>query len=267
MLWMPVNFAARALRLRWTIWLMAKRELVSRYVGTLGGPVWVIVQPLVTVAVYWLVFAVGFRAHTPSGVPFVYYFLSGYLPWLFFSEALNSGANSIVSKSYIVKKTIFPSDVLPLVCILSASILHLVLGLIFIAFLLAGGFGLSIFLPEILYFYACLLCLLLGLTLMLSSLYVFNRDVGQVLSVALNLWFWITPIAWSSDILPTKVQSILAWNPLFYIVEGYRSALVYHLPFWNDIDGAVRFWAVALPSLLVGGLVFQRLKPDFADAL
>jgi ABC-type polysaccharide/polyol phosphate export permease len=261
------NFLSRLYQMRTTLWVMARRDLASRYVGTLGGPIWVVAQPLATVAVFWFVFAVGFKAHGQHGAPFVLYFLAGYLPWLFFNEALSTGANSIVANGYLVKKTIFPSEILPLVQIVSSSVTHAVLIAILLILLATTGTGLSPLLPQIAYFYFCSLCFTLGVVWLLASLVVFNRDVAQVLTVVLNLWFWMTPIVWSSDILPGWAKSFVVWNPLFYVVKGYRDTLLYHAAFWQDGLGALRFWILVLPCLILGAEVFRRLKPDFADAL
>ena len=264
---LAVDFAIRLYRLRGMIYLLAKRDLVSRYVGTLGGPIWAVAQPLATVFVFWFVFAVGFKARGPSNTPFVLYFLAGYLPWLLFTEALNASASSVIANSHLVKKTVFPTEILPLVQVASSTVTHLILLVILMALLAAMGGHLSWTAPQILYYYLCLVSFELGLAWLLASLHVFSRDVGQILVVALNLWFWVTPIVWSPGVLPESVRPLLTLNPMFYVVEGYRNSLLYQIPIWRDPAATLRFWAIVLPCLLSGALVFRRLKPEFADVL
>ncbi|MEQ1844956.1 MAG: ABC transporter permease [Nitrospira sp.] len=246
---------------------MVRRELAVRYVGTIGGPLWVILQPLATVLVFWFVFSIGFKAQGPSKTSFILYFLSGYLPWLLFSEALSASIQSIVSNSHLVKKTIFPTEILPVVHFVGASFTHLVLLLCTTAAILAHGGNLYVTYVQIVYYYGALACLVLGLAWTLAALQVFHRDVGQVMGVVLNLWFWATPIVWTKEIMPQQYHWVINYNPIHYIVEGYRESLLYGLPIWHDIDATFSFWVMTIPVFLIGLQVFGRLKSEFADVL
>lgn len=252
---------------RSTINLMVRRELATRYVGTIGGPLWAILQPLVTVFVFWFVFSVGFKAQGPSQTPFILYFLPGYLPWLLSIETLNASVNSIVGNSHLVKKTIFPTEVLPVVHLAASSFTHLVLLVTTSVVILAHGVSLQWTFFQIAYYYCALVCLLLGFSWTLAALQVFHRDVGQVVGVILNLWFWITPIVWNKENIPQQYDWVINYNPVSYIVEGYRRSLIYELPIWHDVDAALRFWGMAIPLVWLGAHVFKRLKVDFADVL
>ncbi len=246
---------------------MVRRELAVRYVGTMGGPLWVILQPIATVIVFWFVFSIGFKAQGASKTSFILYFLSGYLPWLLFSEALNASIQSIVGNSHLVKKTIFPTEILPLIHLAASSCTHLILLVCTMVAILAHGMSLHVTFFQIIYYYSALACLALGLAWMLAALQVFHRDVGQVMAVVLNLWFWATPIVWNREIMPQQYDWIINYNPVYYIVEGYRQSLLYGIPMWNDPDSALRFWVMAIPIFLLGVHVFGRLKAEFADVL
>ena len=100
-----------------------------------------------------------------------------------------------------------------------------------------------------------------------SAVNVFNRDVGLGLPVVLNLWFWLTPIVWMPEMIPEEYRWVLELNPLSYVVRGYRESLITGIPFWYDLGAAVRCWAVIIPTLLLGGYIFRRLKPEFAEVL
>jgi len=97
-------------RSRQMIWVMAVRDMQARYVGSVGGFLWVVAQPLAMVAVYYFVFAVGFRAQGPTGTSYVVWFVGGLVPWMFFAETLGPITNSVVGNAHLVKKTLFPSE-------------------------------------------------------------------------------------------------------------------------------------------------------------
>ncbi|GLK87740.1 ABC transporter permease [Pseudomonas turukhanskensis] len=246
---------------------LAMRDLQARYVGTLGGLLWALAHPLAVVVVFYLVFAVGFRSQGPADTPFILWFVAGLVPWFFFSDALQAITFSVTRNSHLVKKTIFPTEILPLV--------HLVSGLIPHVFFLAVLTALMLFfhvplLAErllFLYFLLCMGVLLLGLGWLLAALQVFYRDIGQALTIVLNLWFWSTPIVWSAEIMPPSIASWLVYNPMFYIVNGYRDTLIAQTVTWPPLDQTLVFWAGNLLLLGLGCLIFHRLKPEFADAL
>lgn len=254
------------LQLRGMIWAMARRELAARYVGTVGGMVWAIVQPLATVVVFWFVFSVGFKAQGPNGSSFILYFLCGYIPWLFFSEVLQTSATAITGNAHLVKKTLFPTQILPLIQMASAGVAHAVLLAILAAAVLIRGKA-PFAMPQVVYYFGALCCLSLGLAWLLAAIQVFYRDVTQILGIVLNLWFWLTPIVWNEEIMPAEFHWAIDWNPMAHIVHGYRHSFLDAVPVWHDPAGALRFWLLALPVLLFGALVFRRLKPDFADVL
>ncbi len=246
---------------------LALRDLQSRYVGTLGGMLWAFAHPLAVVLVFYLVFAIGFRSQGPVNTPFILWFVGGLVPWFFFSEALQAITHSVTRNSHLVKKTVFPTEVLPLV--------HLVAGLIPHGVFLAVLAGLMLFfhvpfLPErllFLYYLLCMGALLLGLGWLLAALQVFYRDIGQALTIVLNLWFWSTPIVWSADIMPPSIAAWLVYNPMNYIVSGYRNTLIFQTVTWPPLEQSLVFWLATLLLLALGSLIFYRLKPEFADVL
>ena len=107
----------------------------------------------------------------------------------------------------------------------------------------------------------------LGLGWVFAALNVYFRDIGQVLAVILNLWFWLTPIVWLPEMIPEKFRIFMILNPMYYIVEGYKNSFIYHVPFWQDLYMGLYFWGVSLLILCVGGMIFRRLKMEFAEVL
>ena len=246
---------------------MAQREVKTRYVGTIGGALWAILQPLALVTTFWLVFSVGFRAQGPNDTPFLLYFLCALIPWLTFNEVLNSSTNAVTGNAHLVKKIVFPSEVLPLVYLEAATMTHAVMVVVLMIVTSLSGFGPFLYALQLLYYFIAMSTLLLGLSWLLSSLNVFYRDVAQIVSVVLNLWFWLTPIVWTTDMMPERYRWIASLNPVYYIIEGYRSSLLYAEPFWADARTGIYYWLVALALFSVGSYTFRRLKPEFADML
>jgi len=244
---------------------LAWRDLQSRYAGTLAGVLWTFAHPVAVITVFYFVFAIGFRSQGAGSTPFILWFVSGFVPWLFFNEALTSITDSVVRNAHFIKKTVFPSEVLAVVHLTASLVPHGVFTVLLVAML---AYYHVVFHPAmflVIYFVLCMCVLVIGLGWLLSAMQVFYRDISHGLGIGLNLLFWVTPIVWSPDNLPEQYRSILRYNPLGYIIQGYRDVMVSHqLP---DVGQTVFFWSVALFFFLTGAYVFGRLKPEFADAI
>lgn len=179
------GFASRLYRYRGIIWAMAKRDLAARYAGTVGGVFWAFVHPALMVVIYWFVFSVGFKAQRAGDMPFVLYFVSGLVPWLLFSEVLMASMSAVTANASLIKKTVFPSEVLPLVHFVSSSFAHVVFLAIVCALCWYYGYGPKLTLVQVLYYYAALGCLLLGLSWLVGSIQVFHRDLAQAVNALL----------------------------------------------------------------------------------
>ena len=246
---------------------LSQHNFRVRYLGTLGGIFWGILLPIANVFTYWAVFSLGFKATGPNGIPFDVYFITGYLPWSFFSECLIATTNSITNNQHLVKKMIFPTETLPVVEIISATYSHFILFLLTLALLFFHGISLNYYFFQIIYAYSCLVIITLGLGWILAALNVFYRDISQIIPVLLNFWFWATPIAWSLELVPPNLRWLMDLNPAYHIVEGYRDSLIYNSSILYNIPSLIIFWAISISILYLGRYVFKSLKPDFADVI
>ena len=262
-----VSFVSKLFRYKEVIWAMAVRDVAGRYAGTVGGIIWAIVHPLATVIIYWFVFSVGFKARGPAGMPFVLYFVSGLVPWVFFSEVFGANIQAVTANTQLVKKMVFPVEILPIVNFISGSFVHLIMLIILVFLACIYGHVPSLAAIQVVYYYASLGCFLLGVSWLFASLQVFYRDISQVMNVVIGLWFWLTPIVWSPEIIPPQYMRVLEYNPIYYIIEGYRAALITGRPLMMDWSRNLQFWSVTGPILLLGACVFRKLKGDFADVL
>lgn len=246
---------------------LAINDFKTRYAGSYLGIVWAFVQPVVTILVYWFVFQVGFRSGTLKEVPFVLWLAAGLVPWFFFNEALNSATSSLIDYGYLVKKVVFNIRIIPLVKILSALFVHGFFVIFILLLYILNNIFPSLYWLQIFYYSGYMILLCLGITYVTSALMIFFRDLSQIINVLLQIGIWLTPIMWDIAVIPTRYQWILKLNPMYYIVEGYRNALIYHRWFWNDPIQTVYVWILAIVMLLFGSYVFNKLKEYFADAL
>ena len=249
------------------IFSMAKREVATQYVGSLLGFIWTFIHPMVLIFVFWVVFSVGFKVKPTNNVPFVVWLTAGMASWFVFSDIVNGSASTVVSNAHLIKKTIFPSQILPVVKIASCFVTHSVFLVVLIGLIIFQKMPFSLYFLQFIYYLLCVSALALGLGWAVSALNVFLRDIGQIVGVILQVGFWATPIFWDINMMPAKIQILFKLNPMFYIVQGYRESFIYFQPFWTHPRQTIYFWGVTVIIIALGALIFQRLKPQFADVL
>lgn len=254
-------------RNRHILWELAKNDLRGRFASSMLGGVWAFVQPLITLLIMWFVFQVGFKNPPIENVPFIIWLSPAYLSWNFFSEALLSGTSSLMEYSYLVKKVNFRVSLIPIVKIISAAIIHCgFIGIIFILMVI-NHVSWSIYNLQVIYYFFCIILLLLGLCWLFSALAPFLKDVVNIVNVITQMGFWATPIFWDPANMDEWVQIILKVNPMFYICRGYRDCFIDHVWFWERGSMAITFWGFTCVSLVLGAFLFKKLRPQFADVL
>jgi ABC-type polysaccharide/polyol phosphate export permease len=255
------------IRLRNLIIELAITDFKKKYLGSFLGVFWAFVQPAATILIFWFVFQVGFKSAPVDNFPFILWLVTGMTPWFFFSEALSNATGSIVENAFLVKKVVFKVGLLPLVKIVSAIMIHVFFIAVTFLLFFAYGYAADWHYLQVFYYLIATILLVLGLSLITSSLLVFVKDIGQIVGIILQFGFWLTPIFWSIKILPQKYHALLMLNPLYYIVEGYRNTFIYHRWFWEFPYLTLYFWGFTILALLLGGILFHRLRPHFADVL
>jgi ABC-type polysaccharide/polyol phosphate export permease len=246
---------------------LARNDFRAKYTGSLFGALWSFVQPLLTIVLYLLFFQVGFRTMPPSHVPFVLWLVVGIAPWFFFTEALTTATGALLEYSYLVKKVRFEVSIVPTIKLLSASFTHSVVWVIVMVIVAASGFPPRLAWLQVPYYFVALFLLASVLARLTSALTPFVRDTTQIVGVALQFTFWLTPVMWTLEQAPEGIARVLAWNPLYYVVGGLREALLEGGWFWAHPVQTLYFWGVVLGLALVGELLFRRLRPHLADVL
>ncbi|MCP3931225.1 MAG: ABC transporter permease, partial [Bacteroidetes bacterium] len=254
-----ISFLQLILEKRSLIFSMVKREISTQYVGSMLGFIWTFIHPLVMITVFWFVFSVGFKSKPMGDVPFVVWLTAGMAPWFLFADVVLGSVGSIVANSHLIKKTLFPSQILPVIKLLSGTVTHLIFLSVLFGLILFQGMAVSLFYLQVLYYYFCMVFLILGISWAVSALNVFIRDIGQVVGVVIQVGFWGTPIFWDINMMPSKIQFFLKLNPMYYIVQGYRDTFISFKPFWHYPELTLYFWLSSTCILLGGAAVFRKL--------
>ncbi|MBQ9929094.1 MAG: ABC transporter permease [Lachnospiraceae bacterium] len=255
------------------IWKLAKNDFKKRYAGSYLGFIWALIQPVVTVLMYWIVFDVIFNTRSEmvaSGVevPYVLFLTSGLVPWFYFSEMITNGTNALLEYSYLVKKVVFNISILPIIKLVAATFIHIFFVVILLIVAAVYGYYPTINMIQVVYYSFCLFMLVLAATYCTCAVVVFFRDLAQIINIALQVGMWATPILWNINMFnDDKVVTLLKLNPLVYIVNGYRDAIYGHNWFYEHFYSSTYFWLFTVTLFCVGTLIFKRLKVHFADVL
>lgn len=262
------NFVCHLIENRTLLFSLAHHDFREQYMGSYLGILWAVIRPTLFVLIMWAVFEHGFKAPPViSDVPFALWLLCGFIPWTFFVEAVSKSTNAVISNSFLVKKVAFRVSILPLIKIISSLFIHIFLVILIMIIFIAYGYYPTLYWLQLPYFIFLSVILILGLGWLTSSLRVFIKDVGEVVAIVLQFGFWMTPIFWSLHSLPEKYQSILKLNPMVYIVEGFRDSLINQIWFWEKPYDTGIFLLSSSTLLIVGAVVFKRLRPHFGDVL
>ncbi len=252
------------------IWKLAKSDFKKRYAGSYMGAFWALVQPVITVAMYYVVFDLVMKSDQgrgPADVPYVLFLTAGLVPWFYFSEALTSSMTALLEYNYLVKKVVFKISILPIIKIIAATFIHLFF--VLVALVIAGVYGYfpTLYTLQIFYYSACMFILVLAISYTTCSVVIFFRDLQSIVNIFLQVGMWATPILWNINGVGMRTQMFLKINPLVYIVEGYRNAIYGKEWFWEDFYSTVYFWVITVVLFILGAVIFKKLKVHFADIM
>ena len=255
----------RIFRYRGLIQSLVARELKARYRGSVLGFFWSFVNPLLLLLIYTFVFTYVLENRAPDLQPYALFMFCGILPWTWFSSSLTEAASSLIAGGNLIKKVLFPAEILPLVTVL-ANMVHFFLGLpILVAFLV--GYRHPPDWLDLVWFPIIVFVQLLftaGLALILSALAVHFRDIRDILANILTFWFFATPIIYPMEMAPSLGRQLLNLNPFTHLAISYQEVLFYQGGFghWK--------WLLALGVasallFLAGFFLFDRLRDSFAE--
>jgi ABC-2 type transport system permease protein len=255
---------------RWLIKYFVQRETASSYRGSHLGLIWAFLSPLMMVVMFTLVFSeiIGLKFREVAGdssLNFGLYLYCGLLPFLAYQNALTKGVNVINRNSGLVKKVVFPLEILPLISVISSLVQN--------TFGLGALLVVLVVLDHRLEWTVCLLPLViipqllftLGLSYLMSVAGTFVPDTRETLRAVVRATFWISPILWPAGKVPADYRFLVDYNPLAYLIEAYRNLILDgKLP---GVTSTAYFSLFALALFLLGFVVFNRVKHQFADQL
>ena len=241
-----------------------KKDIGGKYKHSFLGVLWSFINPLLQILVYALIFPLVMK-NGGSYKDYTVFMVCGLIPWAYFTTVINRASFIMIENGNILKKVYFPRSILPLSLLTSETINFLVSCIIILAFIVIKGFGISKF---ILFFPLVLLIqyvLLLGIALIFSAVTVYMRDIQHFIGVVLQLLFYATPIVYSIDTIPENFRWILKWNPMTYIIEGYRA--IFYNQTMPDLKSLGVLGIISIIILIVGYLLFNKLQKRFAEEL
>ena len=243
---------------------LTKREVMGRYSQSFFGIGWAIAQPIAAMAVFTVVFSR--LGKLPSdGAPYPLFAYTGLMLWFFFSNSVSSGTGSLVTYRDIVTKTYFPREILPLAQVCSRLIDFAAAAALFGLLMVYYGVSINAWSLMGLVCFGQLILFTVGVTLFTSALNVFYRDVNPVIQISLQLWLYVTPVAYPMSAVPERLRPFYVLNPLTAIVEGARSSILFGRPPDWQLAGVSVSMTVAL--VVVAFFTFKRMDKYFADVI
>jgi ABC-type polysaccharide/polyol phosphate export permease len=250
-------------RYRLLIQSLVGRELKARYRGSILGFFWSFFNPLLLLLTYGLVFTYMLPVTRSARVaPYFLFLFCGILPWTWFNSSLLEGSGVLIAGGNLIKKVLFPAEVLPVVTVLT-NLAQFLLGLpILLLFLALTGHlrpsALLVPAPMLVQ-----LVLTLGLALLISALTVHFRDIQNILSHLLHLWFFATPVLYSYEETPRALKAVLRLNPMTHVIFSYQQML-----FDGHFDhgrGLLLSGLIAVGAFALGAFLFDRLRDTLAE--
>ena len=246
------------------LFFLTWRDVKVRYKQTAIGAAWAVLQPLLTMLVFAVVF--GALIRVPSdGLPYPVFAYVALLPWTFFATALTRAGGSLVTDASLITKVYFPRLLLPVSAVLSSALDFCVAFLLLLALMAWYGIAPGPGVVTLPFFLLLALLTALGCGLWLSALNVRYRDIAYVIPFLIQVWFFLTPVAYPSSLVPERWRALYGLNPMAGVVEGFRWALLGTA----GTPGVTLVVSAAVVAIIfLGGMFwFRRLEQGFADVV
>ena len=247
---------------------LGKSDFKNRFASTGLGSIWGFLQPFVFMATYVIVFQYILKTGSSGEYPYVVWFLPGMAIWMWLNESIMNASGSIRTYSYLVKKVVFPVDVIPTISIVSSSFVSLFL--IVVATITCIIYG---YMPNVLfliYIIFATYCFIIAFTRFTSAITTMVPDFSNLLGIVMQLFFWFTPIIWNLNMVSSHhtLSIIMKCTPFTYLVTGFRQVFIGEniITAENGLYTAV-FWIITLVIFIWGNAIFKRNKKEFADVL
>lgn len=246
---------------------LGRNDFRNRYANASLGALWGFLQPFVFMMTYVIVFQYIMHTGSSGNYPYSVWFLPGMATWMFCNDAIMQSSNSIRTYSYLVKKVVFPVDVIPVISLVSSSFIGLFL--VVIVVIVGAIFGYPPNILNLIYIVFCTYCFIIAFTRFTSALTTLVPDFAQLLSIVMQLFMWFTPIVWNLNMINGKIIVLFKSMPFAYLVEGMRQAFIDSSTIITESNGlyTIIFWTLTVFLFIFGNHVFKKSKKDFSDVL
>lgn len=239
-----------------------KKEVRSKYKNSFLGVLWSFLNPLLQIVVYAIIFSLILKNKQEH---YAIFLCCGLIPWTFFSASINKSAFTIIENGNIIKKVYFPREIIPISVVTAETINFLISTLIILVFVVCGGMGIS----KYILFYPIILIaqylVILSISLIISSICVYFRDLQHFIGIVLQLLFYAAPIVYSQNTIPEEYQWILKFNPMTYIINAYRDIFYYQNSI--EIKPILLLIIGSIIACIIGYMIFSKLQKGFAEQL
>ena len=245
-----------------------KNDFKNRFANTSLGSVWGFLQPFVFMMMYVVVFQFIFKQSAPDGSPYVVWFIPGMAMWMCINDGIIGASGSIRNYSYLVKKVIFPVDIIPLISLFANSFVAIFLFAVATAVCLIVGFSCNVLI--LIYAVFAAYCFLIAFTRFTSAICTVVPDFSNLLTIMMQLFFWATPIVWDISMLSEHetISMIIQCMPFTYLVTSFRNSFMNgNIITANNGMFTIIFWVITIIMFIWGNYIFKKSKKDFADVL
>lgn len=263
-----MEFIKSVIKNRKLIWQLGRNDFRNRFANTSLGAVWGFLQPFIFMLTYAIVFQFILKTGSSGDYPYAVWFFPGMAMWQWINDEIMSASGSIRAYSFLVKKVVFPVDIIPMISIVASSFVGLFL--VIIATVICAIYG---FLPNLillLYVVVAAYCFIIAFTRFSSALTTVVPDFANLLGIAMQLFFWFTPVIWNLEMLAGHpiLAKIMRCSPFTYLVTAFRQVFIDESIVFKGygIYTAI-FWIITIILYIWGNAVFKRTKKDFADLL
>lgn len=248
------------------IFSIAKYEILAENRDSKLGMFWSIITPFIQILSYWFAFGLGIRGgQAVDGVQYINWMLVGICCWFFISASIRNGTNSIHGKANIITKIKFPVSIFPTISIVKELFNHFIMIILVYLYIVINGIRVNRYNLQLIYYIFCGAVFSISISLVLSVLNMFSRDVKKAVNASIRLLTFVTPILWTMDKLPLSIQKLMRYNPIYYLVDGYRDSLLFYNSVFDKSTETIIFWIIVCILFTSGSILMYKFKHKFID--
>lgn len=263
-----MEFMKSAIKNKKLIWQLGRNDFKNRFANTSLGSIWGFLQPFVFMITYVIVFQYILKTGSAGNDPYIVWFLPGMAMWQCINDTIMSASGSIRQYSYLVKKVVFPVDTIPLISIIASSFVSVFLFIVATVVCCVYKYFPNVL--ELIYMIIAGYAFMIAFTRFTSAITTLIPDFSNLLGIAMQLFFWFTPVIWNLSMLSNHqtILKLIKCTPFTYLVTGFREVFIEgNIISEGNFIYTIIFWAITILMFVWGNSVFKRTKKDFADVL